>query len=111
MLYQRIGYSDNEYTNLCVYSEDSHEKIREHFEWGKRKDGVGKLPDKTVYVKLKGITDDYLLALIIYTKENYAEEIHKVFVDEVKYRNQESKIRHLECAVLNSLGMGSTHVA
>lgn len=88
LLYQRIGYSDNEYTNLCVYSDDPHEKIREYFEWGKRKDDVGKMLDKTAYVKLKDITDDHLLALIIYTKENYAEEIHKVFVDEIEYRNQ-----------------------
>lgn len=104
LLYQRIGYSDNEYTNLCVYSDDPHEKIREYFEWGKRKDGVGKLLDKTVYVKLKDITDDHLIALVEWTKDvaatqlssdelnrsnlQYPKEIHKVFVDEVEYRNQ-----------------------
>lgn len=33
LLYQRIGYSDSEYTNLCICSDDTHEKIREHFEW------------------------------------------------------------------------------
>lgn len=105
LLYQRIGYSDNEYTNLCVYSDDHHEKIREHFEWGKRKDSVGKLLDKTAYVKLKDITDEHLMALVEWTNSDvtamqlsslelnrsnrqYPKEIHKVFVDEIEYRNQ-----------------------
>ena len=105
LLYQRIGYSDNEYTNLCVYPDDPHEKIREHFEWTRNFDkGMNKLP-RPETIKLKDITDDHLMALVEWTKEDvaatqlssdelnrsnlqYPKEIHKVFVDEVEYRNQ-----------------------
>ena len=86
--YQRIGYSDKEYTNLCVSSDDPHEKIREPFEWARNFDkDMNKLPRPEV-IKLKDITDDHLIALVEWTKDSYPKEIHKVFVDEVEYRNQ-----------------------
>ena len=88
LTYQRIGYSDNEYTNLCVYSDDPHEKIREHFEWTRNFDkDMNKLPQPEI-IKLKDITDEHLIALVEWTKDGYSKEIHKVFVDEVEYRNQ-----------------------
>lgn len=105
LLYQRIGYSDNEYTNLCVYSEDPHEKIREYFEWIRHFDkDMNKLPQPET-IKLKDIQDNHLMKLVEWTKDDvaatqlssdelnrsnrqYPKEIHKVFVDEVEYRNQ-----------------------
>ena len=88
LLYQRIGHSDNEYTNLCVYSDDSHEKIREHFEWARNFDkDMNKLPQPEI-IKLKDITDDHLMKLVEWTNSGCPKEIHKVFVDEIEYRNQ-----------------------
>lgn len=88
LAYQRIGHSDNEYTNLCVYSYDPHEKIREYFEWIRHFDkDMNKLPQPEI-IKLKDITDEHLMALVGWTNDGYPKEIHKVFVDEVEYRNQ-----------------------
>ncbi|QEG08528.1 hypothetical protein [Aeromonas phage 4L372D] len=105
LLHQRIGYSDNKYTNLCVYSDDSHEKIREHFEWTRSFDKeINNLPQPET-IKLKDITDDHLMALVEWTNDDvaamqlssselnrsnrqYPKEIHKVFVDELEYRKQ-----------------------
>lgn len=88
LAYQRIGHSDNGYINLCVYSDDSHEKIREYFEWIRHFDkDMNKLPEPEI-IKLKDIQDDHLIKLVEWTKDGYSKEIHKVFVDEVKYRNQ-----------------------
>lgn len=68
--YSRLGYSDMEYTNLSVYSDDPHELIRERFEW----------------VKLKDIKRDHLMALLDWTENGYPDKIHKVFIDELKWR-------------------------
>lgn len=84
--YQRIGYSDHNYVNLSVYSDEPHEKIREHFEWTRNFDKDMNKLLKPEVVKLKDITDDHLNALVKWTKEGYPEEINKVFVDEVQYR-------------------------
>ena len=84
--YQRIGYSDKEYVDLSVRSDDPHEKIREHFEWVRRMNEQGQMLPKPEVVKLKDITDSHLMALVEYTKEGYPEEINKVFVDEIEFR-------------------------
>ena len=86
--YQRIGYSDKEYVDLSVYSEEPHEKIREYFEWTRNFDkDMNKLPEPEI-IKLKDITDDYLMKLVEWTNCECHKEIHKVFVDEIEYRNQ-----------------------
>ena len=84
--YQRIGYSDKEYVDLSVRSDDPHEEIREHFEWVRRMNEQGQMLPKPEVVKLKDITDSHLMALVEYTKEGYPEEINKVFVDEIEFR-------------------------
>ena len=85
--YQRVGYSDRDYTNLAVYEGDNHTLIRERFEWGKNfEKDMNRLPE-TIYLKLKDITQDHLVALIEYTNGTYNTRIHKVFVDELEYRN------------------------
>jgi hypothetical protein len=84
--YQRIGYSDEQYVNLSAYSDDPHELIRERFEWTRNLDADDKpLPEPEV-IKLKGITDPHLSALVEWTKDGYPDKIHKVFVDELKWR-------------------------
>lgn len=88
LLYQRIGYSDKEYVDLSVYSDEPHEKIREYFEWARNFDkAMNKLPQPET-IKLKDITDDYLMKLVEWANAGYHKEIHKVFVDEIEYRNQ-----------------------
>lgn len=89
--YQRIGYSDKEYIDLSVRSEDPHEKIREHFEWTRCMNEQGQMLPKPEIVKLKDITDSHLLALVKWTKEGYPEEINKVFIDEVAFRNSKEQ--------------------
>ena len=85
--YQRIGYSDQEYINMSAYAEDPHTLIRERFEWGNRFDKDMKPLPKMVYIKLKDITCDHLIALVEYTSSDYPEHIHKVFQDELAYRS------------------------
>ena len=48
---------------------------------------MNKLPQPEI-IKLKDIQDDHLMKLVEWTKDCYSKEIHKVFVDEVEYRNQ-----------------------
>ena len=82
--YNRVGYSDEEFIDLCVYSDDDHTKIREHFDWGSY--GInGDEPLK--YILLKDITEGHLDALIDYCKTGYPSKILKVFKDEKEYRN------------------------
>jgi len=88
LAYQRIGHSDTEYINLSVYTHDLHEKIREHFDWIRHFDkDMNKLPQPEI-IKLKDITDEHLMKLVEWTDTGFHKEIHKVFVDEVEYRNQ-----------------------
>jgi hypothetical protein len=88
LAYQRCGGSDKEYTNLSVGTEDNHDKIREGFEWGNNFDkDMNRLP-KTIYLKLKDITDEHLNALLLYTKEHSPAKIKSVFKDEFEYRKE-----------------------
>lgn len=80
--YQRVGYSDKDYENLCVYSDDPHSKIRKVFSWG----SLGKSGNESIrYIKLKDLEDGYLEALVAYTL-NYHKKIHQVFINELEFR-------------------------
>jgi hypothetical protein len=70
---------------MCVYSTDSHEKIRENFEWG----SYGKTGKEVLhYILLRDITDEHLCA-IIKTQTHLSTHIMKLFTDELTYRNKE----------------------
>lgn len=84
--YQRIGFSDHQFEDLTCYVGDSHEKIREHFEWTRSLDERGDPLEKPEVVILKDITDSHLGALVHWTAEDYPEYIHQVFLDEVEWR-------------------------
>ena len=87
--YQRIGYSDKEYTDLSIYTNDNHIKIRENMEWGKNYDKEMNLLPKTVYVKVKDITDGHLKAIMLLTKGVEGSSItavHQVFQNELEFR-------------------------
>ncbi|AUR86413.1 hypothetical protein NVP1084O_206 [Vibrio phage 1.084.O._10N.261.49.F5] len=84
--YQRIGASDEEFTNLAVYTTDPHEKIREEFVWGRNMDKKGKTLVQTEYLKLKDLEDDHVKTLCYFTLKGYPDKINKVFVDEHNWR-------------------------
>jgi hypothetical protein len=68
--------------NDCVYSDDSHELIREAFTWGTYgKNGDEKLTRK----KLADLTDEHIAA-IIETQYQISKEVKKIFYDEITYR-------------------------
>lgn len=70
--------------NLCVYSNDPHEKKREFFLWGTYgKSGDGALKR----IALKDLTTEHVEA-IIETQEHLQGHILQMFKEELKFRNQ-----------------------
>ncbi len=84
--YQRIGATDEEFTNLVVYSTDPHDKIRESFIWGRNFNKKGKRLPETEYIKLKDLDTEHVKTLCYFTLKGYPEKISKVFVDEYNFR-------------------------
>jgi len=85
--YQRVGYSDGEYKDLSIYTDDPHEKIRDAFTWVRVFDkDMNRLP-KPESILLKDITDSHLDALIAWTEEDYPEHINQLFIAEKEYRS------------------------
>ena len=84
--YQRIGFSDEEFEDLSVYTDSPHKLIREKFTWTKRMNEDGEMiaPEQ---ILLKDITDNHLDVLISWTQDDYPEYINQVFVDEKQWRN------------------------
>lgn len=83
--YQRIGFSDTEFTNHTYYVGDDHSKIREHFTWISRLD-KDENPIEPVERKLKDLTDGHINALVGWTKEDYPKYINDLFIAEKEYR-------------------------
>jgi len=73
---------DAPHEDLCVWSEDQHEKIRTDFEWG----GRGIRGDQPLtYKPLMAMSDDHIKA-ILKTQQHISEEIRKIFETELEYR-------------------------
>lgn len=83
--YRRVGFSDNEYEDLCVYDTDSHETIRNNATWGSR----GPNGDQPLQYKyIKDMSDEHLVDVIdylVYIDPDGA--FIKVFKDEITYRS------------------------
>lgn len=78
---RRIGNSE-EYTENSVYSDDPHEKIREHFEWGTYgPDGTEGLH----YILLKNMSNEHIENCL---KTNLLDYIKQIFEDELVYRKK-----------------------
>ena len=78
---------------MCIYSTDSHEKIRDNFEWtsyGK----TGRDPAKTQLLK---DLDPYHIVAIIETQTHLPLHIKKIFQDELEYRKQQ-KLKEIDNA-------------
>ena len=80
--YIRTGGPKEGWENLCVYSDDLHEKKRDSFYWGT----YGKNGDNPVkYVLLKNLETDHIEA-IIETQWHLPEHIRDMFIDEIEFR-------------------------
>ncbi len=91
--YQRIGFSDKEYTDLSVYTDSPHEDIRNCFTWTRQFDeNMDKLP-KPEQVLLKNITESHLKALVKWTETGYPDYINEVFKNETKWRDNNVKTK------------------
>lgn len=84
--YQRIGFSDEEYTDLSVYADDDHSVIREDFEWTRRMGKNKNLLGEPQVMKLKDLSNNHVESLCYFTVRGYPDFINKVFVDEHNYR-------------------------
>lgn len=81
--YTRMGgHMLMHWENLCVYSDDPHEKKRKAFFWGTRgKDG--EQPVK--WILLKDLDTDHIEA-ILDTQRFLPDHIKDMFIDEIEYR-------------------------
>lgn len=86
--YQRIGFSDEEYTDCTCYTDDPIEKIREHFTWTSVLDKDCKPLSKPICNLLKDLDDHHVSVLVEWTSENYPKKINDVFVMEHEYRQK-----------------------
>jgi len=80
--YIRTNINKEEAKPAHIFTDDSHEIIREGFTWGTR----GKTGKDTLrYVVLKDLTTEHIQA-ILDTQMNISEDFRKVFLDELVYR-------------------------
>lgn len=80
---RRNVHEDATYTELAVYADDPHERIREVYIWGTR----GKNGDQPlVYKLLKDLSDDHIES-IIRTQMFLQKWQIKIFKDELEYRD------------------------
>ena len=85
--YSRVGFSDEDYKDLCIYSDQPHEEIREGFEWGRNFDkDMNRLPE-VEYIKLKDITDEHLNNIFKLLCNSDGSKLMDVFFHEMQYRN------------------------
>lgn len=83
--YIRIGGSAlRHWENLCVYSDDAHEKKRESFRWGTYGPN-GDQPRK--WVLLRDLTTPHIEA-ILDTQWHLPEHIRDMFIDEIEFRKR-----------------------
>lgn len=92
--YQRIGYSDNEYENISVYSDDPHEKIREVFGWTQYLDAEKKYLKTPRKLLLKNMEDGHIQALVSFTSDpskGYPPHLPIIFQNEIDFRATNKK--------------------
>lgn len=84
---RRIG-SVRECKELSVYSDDSHDVIREAMHWGTRGRG-GTEPLR--YIALKDMTSDHIQACLD-TQPRMHPHFRKAMEDELEYRNEKEEV-------------------
>lgn len=84
--YIRIGGRPlEEWEDLCLYTDDPHEKIREVFIW--KSYGKNFSQPEGVYTLLKDLTDDHIIA-ICETQTHLPEYILEMFRNEQLFRKE-----------------------
>lgn len=87
--YIRIGGRPlEEWENLCLYTDDPHDKIREVFIW--KSYGKNFSQPEGVYTLLKDLTDDHIIA-ICETQTHLPDYIMEVFRNEIRFRETRIK--------------------
>ena len=86
--YIRRGGSFEGWEDLCVYSDDPHEKKRELFKWGSR-DG---------WITPAEMTTEHIQA-VLETQKQIPEHIREMFVDEIRFRKEKEMVE--KCWSLN----------
>lgn len=82
--YMRVGGADlTHWENLCVYSDDPHEKKREAFFWGTYGPNGEYHPVK--WLLLKDMEIDHIEA-ILDNQRFLPDHIKDMFIDEIEYR-------------------------
>jgi len=76
---------NEKWENLCVYTDDPHEKIREVFIW--KSYGKNFSQPEGVYTLLKDLTDDHL-GNIVATQTHLPEYILEMFRNEQLFRKE-----------------------
>lgn len=85
--YCRLVGDSADLKNLCVYSEDDHELIRENFMWGTRgKSGQNMLK----YKPLKELETEHIEAILA-TQHQIVIELRGLFIYELCYREDQLK--------------------
>ena len=80
--YIRMGGAVEGWEDLCVYSDDSHEKQREAFKWGTR-GSTGNDPIK--WVAPAFMSTSHIEAVLL-TQTQIPEHIRELFERELEYR-------------------------
>lgn len=80
--YTRRSVNKEPAEDACVYTDDSHEKIRERFKWGTRgKDGAEHLH----WIPISTMSTEHI-DTVLTTQKHIRPAVKKVFVDELTYR-------------------------
>lgn len=82
--YTRMGGSLVGWQDLCVYSDDPHEKQREAFRWGTR-GSTGNDPIK--WIAPMFMTEEHIEAILL-TQTQIPEHIRELFEKELEYRKE-----------------------
>ena len=84
---------NGDWENLCVYTDDPHEKIREVFIW--KSYGKNFSQPEGVYTLLKDLTDDHIIA-ICETQTHLPEYILEMFRNEQLFRKEQENERKVQ---------------
>lgn len=82
--YIRRSINNERATDAFVYTNDTHEVIREAFTWGT----YGKYGEQPLEMKLLKSLDTEHIEAILLTQKQLKSHITKVFEDELDYRNK-----------------------
>lgn len=84
--YYRSGGTDGGAIVRTIKYTDPHYIVRRYFKWTSSLDQDGNLLDKPVTSKLMDLENNHINALVFWTKSDYPERVHNIFVKEQEWR-------------------------